>query len=36
MWNTILEILQAKGGPGVDVRVMYDDMGCIMTLPTAT
>ena len=34
MWNTILDILKEKADEGVDVRVIYDDMGCIMTLPT--
>lgn len=33
MWNTILEILQEKVKAGVEVRMMYDDLGCIMTLP---
>ena len=33
MWNSILNILIEKVKEGVDVRVMYDDMGCIMTLP---
>lgn len=33
MWNTILDILVEKAKQGVDVRVVYDDMGCIMTLP---
>ena len=33
MWNPILEILTRKAKEGVDVRVMYDDLGCIMTLP---
>lgn len=28
MWNPILEILEAKVGEGVDVKVMYDDFGC--------
>ena len=32
MWNTILEILEEKASKGVDVRVMYDDLGCIATL----
>lgn len=32
-WNKILEILSEKAKDGVDVRVMYDDMGCIKTLP---
>lgn len=34
MWNTILDILKEKVQEGVDVRLIYDDMGCIMTLPT--
>ena len=34
MWNTILDILRQKAAEGVDVRVIYDDMGCIMILPT--
>ncbi len=33
MWDTILEILKEKAMQGVDVRVIYDDVGCIMTLP---
>ncbi len=33
MWNTILEILEQKAAEGVDVRVMYDDAGCLTTLP---
>lgn len=33
MWNTILDILTEKAQQGVDVRMIYDDMGCIMTLP---
>ena len=32
MWNSILEILEEKVKQGVDVRVMYDDLGCISTL----
>jgi len=32
MWNRIHEILRRKAADGVDVRVIYDDMGCIMTL----
>ena len=35
MWNSILEILEEKANSGVDVRVMYDDMGCISTLDSA-
>ena len=33
MWNGILDILKEKAEQGVDVRVMYDDMGCMFTLP---
>lgn len=32
MWNGILDILKEKVSKGVDVRVIYDDMGCISTL----
>ena len=32
MWNSIVEILEEKAKKGIDVRVMYDDMGCITTL----
>ena len=33
MWNSILDILKRKVKEGVDVRFMYDDMGCAGTLP---
>lgn len=33
MWNTILDILKDKVKEGVDVRIIYDDAGCIQTLP---
>ena len=33
MWNSILEILEEKAAQGVDVRLIYDDMGCVTTLP---
>ena len=33
MWNTIHSILKQKAAAGVDVRIMYDDMGCLLTLP---
>ena len=33
MWDTILDILIDKVKKGVEVRVMYDDAGCITTLP---
>ncbi len=32
-WNSILEILKEKAASGVEVRVMYDDIGCMSTLP---
>lgn len=33
MWGEILEILEEKAKQGVEVRVMYDDIGSIRTLP---
>ena len=33
MWDSILEILKEKAAQGLDVRVMYDDFGCINLLP---
>lgn len=33
MWQTILGILEKKVSEGVDVRVIYDDFGCLTTLP---
>lgn len=33
MWNSILEILERKVKQGVDVRVLYDDIGSLKTLP---
>ena len=32
-WNSILDILKEKAAKGVDVRVVYDDIGCMTTLP---
>ncbi len=32
-WNSILEILKEKAAMGVEVRVIYDDIGCMGTLP---
>ncbi len=34
MWNGILDILKEKAREGVDVRIMYDDMGTIALLST--
>ena len=33
MWNSILEILKEKANAGVEVRLLYDDMGCLLHLP---
>ena len=33
MWNSILEILEEKAKQGLDVRVMYDDLGSFFLLP---
>ena len=33
MWNGIEKILRRKAAQGVDVRLIYDDVGCIGTLP---
>jgi len=35
MWNSILEILEEKVKNGVEVRVMYDDLGCMKTLKSS-
>lgn len=32
-WNSILDILLLKTKEGVDVKVVYDDVGCMKTLP---
>jgi cardiolipin synthase len=34
MWNQILEVLERKAKEGVEVRVMYDDVGSFVLLPT--
>ena len=33
MWDPMLELLRQKAAAGVDVRVVYDDFGCITRLP---
>ena len=33
MWGEILKILLEKAALGVQVRIIYDDFGCMMTLP---
>ncbi len=32
-WNSILDILKEKAAQGVAVNVLYDDIGCMATLP---
>ncbi len=32
-WDAVLEILTRKASEGVDVRIIYDDIGCFLTLP---
>ena len=33
LWNSVVDILQEKAAAGVEVRVIYDDIGSIFTLP---
>lgn len=33
MWQSILDILEEKAKAGLDVRLMYDDVGSVNTLP---
>lgn len=33
LWNEILEILKEKSSQGIEVRIVYDDIGCMKTLP---
>ena len=33
MWSSVLDILERKAAEGVDVMLMYDDMGCFTLLP---
>ena len=32
-WDSVLEVLKERVAAGVDVRVIYDDLGCFATLP---
>ncbi len=34
MWDSVLEILKDKAAKGVKVRLMYDDLGCFLVLPS--
>ena len=33
MWDQILDILKQKAAQGVEVKFLYDDIGCMATLP---
>lgn len=33
MWSEIFKILLERAAAGVQIRIIYDDFGCIMTLP---
>ena len=33
MWDRVLEILKKKAAQGVEVRLIYDDFGCLFLLP---
>lgn len=33
MWSQVLEVLKRKRDQGVDIRILYDDFGCIGGLP---
>lgn len=33
MWQSLLELLSQKAASGVDVRIMFDDIGSFVTLP---
>ena len=33
MWDSMLAVLEEKAAQGVEVRLIYDDMGCMFTLP---
>lgn len=34
MWDAILEKMKQKAAQGVEVRLIYDDLGCVLRLPT--
>ncbi len=33
LWQSVLAVLKEKARAGVDVRVIYDDFGCALTMP---
>ena len=35
-WNETLEVLKQKAAEGVDIRIIYDDMGCSGTISSRT
>jgi len=34
MFNSIRKVLERKAAAGLDIRIMYDDLGCFFTLPS--
>ena len=34
MWDSILRVLENKQKHGVQIRILYDDVGCVATLPS--
>ena len=33
MWDSILQVLEERQRHGVQIRILYDDVGCVTTLP---
>ena len=33
MWDSMFEVLEEKAAQGVEVKMLYDDIGCMVTLP---
>ncbi|KXT85119.1 Cardiolipin synthetase [Streptococcus sp. DD11] len=33
MWDSILQVLTEKAAQGVEIKLLYDDIGCMATLP---
>ena len=33
LWDAVLDILEKKAAEGVEIKILYDDVGCIQTLP---
>lgn len=34
MWSSVLEVMREKAAQGIDVRMIYDDIGCLLRIPT--